>query len=275
MMPAPAFAARPARPTAITRLRPATRLAVLGLGLLTSIALPASFLVLWLSLLALLLLRSGVTVADLVGAATPWWPLAVVIVVIHTLTTTEVAPLGHPSWIGAVAGLVALARVAATILCLWLFMRSGDLTDLTAGLSWWLQPLRPLIGDPVRVGVVLAVALGAAPRALADARRIDAVVRLRRSVATTGFTDRNETPDGGGLQQQWARWWRRGRDRAQLVVPLVEGIFRRADGMSLALAGRLPRPDLMQAGPTAAEAVVLGIWSVAGGLLWFLLNKPG
>ena len=211
MMPAPAFAARPARPTAITRLRPATRLAVLGLGLLTSIALPASFLVLWLILLVLLLSRSGVTVSDLVGAAAPWWPLAVVIVVIHTLTTTEAAPLGHPSWTGAVAGLVALARVATTILCLWLFMRSGDLTELTAGLSWWLQPLRPLIGDPVRVGVVLAVALGAAPRALADARRIDAVVRLRRAVATTAAADRNDTAGRERLQPPWTRWWRRGR----------------------------------------------------------------
>lgn len=267
----------PARPSAqrslLARRRPATRLALLALGLVTSVTLPSPWLAIWFVLLWAAALQSGLTKADLIGAAKPWWPLALIVVAIHLLTTTAAAPLGHPSWAGAVAGVVALVRVAATMLCLWVFLRSGDLTELTAGLGWWLQPLGPVLGDPRRIGVVLAVALGAVPRALADARRIDAVVRLRRTAVTAGADPASQPTVAGTQPPLPVRWWRGLRDRGRLVVPLVEGIFRRADGLSLALAGRLPQPDLARARPTAGEAVGLVAWAVGGGMLWYFVKK--
>jgi energy-coupling factor transporter transmembrane protein EcfT len=250
---------------------------MLGLAIATSLVAPWPLLLFWLVLLAWLLVRSGVAVGDLAKLLTRWWPLAVVIVAIHALTTVAAAPLGHPSWTGAGAGIVALLRVAASIFCLWLLLRSCNLADLTAAMGWWLRPLRPAGVDPVQLAVVLAVAVGTIPRAADEARRIDAVLRLRRRVdrrAAVNDGRRRDAPlvSTGDLNR---RWWRRVADRGRLIVPLVEGIFRRADGMSLALAGRLPRPDTGCAGPTAGETVAMASWLLAVGLLWSAFVRAG
>jgi energy-coupling factor transporter transmembrane protein EcfT len=103
---------------------------------------------------------------------------------------------------------------------------------------------------------VLAVALGAVPGVLAEGRRIEAVTRLRR-----GNAARERGP---------RRWWRRAVDRSHLAVPLLEGLFRRADGLSLALLDRRPRPAATWRPLPASQLLGLAAWGA--GLLLLALT---
>ncbi len=138
---------------------------------------------------------------------------------------------------------------------LGLFLRVASLDDLIAGTSWWLAPLAR-IGVPVAdFGLMLAVALGTAPVVLGEGRRIEMVLRLRR---------------GGGQQagggHALSRWMRRIVDRAQLVVPLLETLGRRAEALSLSLRRRRPAPGHQARFLSPAETIILAGWAAL--LIW-------
>jgi energy-coupling factor transporter transmembrane protein EcfT len=102
------------------------------------------------------------------------------------------------------------------------------------------------------------VALGTVPGVLAEGRRITAVVRLRRG----------GTVAGRGLRARWQG----GLDRAHLVIPLLEGLFRRADGLTLALQNRRPGPAPARGHPPAWQLLALVAWC---GALVLLRNVRG
>jgi energy-coupling factor transporter transmembrane protein EcfT len=158
--------------------------------------------------------------------AQPWLVLAALVLLVHALTAADAAPLGHPSWIGVGRGAIALLRIGAMAAALALLRRSLPLADLIAGLGVWIRPLRPLGVDPVRLGLVLAVAFGAVPRVVDEGRRVEAALRLRRS-GTAGM------PASRRRRRHWG-------DRAALLVPALEGLLRQAESLPLALAGRIP-----------------------------------
>ncbi|MHB8080196.1 MAG: hypothetical protein ACYDIE_13190, partial [Candidatus Krumholzibacteriia bacterium] len=170
------------------------------------------------------------------------------VVTIHVFTTVAAAPLGHPSWMGAGRGVTAVARVIASLLCLRLFARLLALGELVAALAWWGCGRFGGAGAVTRLGVVLMVAAGAAPAVVTEGRRITAALRLRRG-----------RPAAGG---PWRRWWRHALESTRLPLPLLEGLFRRAEALTLSLRGRLPHPARLGPPPRRQLAALL-VWLAA------------
>lgn len=228
MLNGASFAVSELRPTALDRTHPATRLAGLVLALTSGMMAGPVGLAVLLSLVILALMWTGLGLGRQLAALRPWLPVVALVMTVHTLTTVAAAPLGHPSLAGVWAGVHALARVAASVGLLGLYLRVASLDDLMVGVGWWLGPWRRLGVAVDDLGLTLAVALGTAPVVLGEGRRIEMVVRLRRS-GTAGAS-------GGWL----LRRVRLIVDRARLVVPLLETLGRRAEALSLSLRRRRP-----------------------------------
>jgi len=259
MLNGASFAVSELRSTPLGRPHPATRLAGLMLGLATVMAAGPSALAALLVLVVSALAWTGLGLKRQLAAQRPWLPVVALVLVVHTFTTVAAAPLGHPSLVGALTGLQALARVAVSVALLGLYLRIASLDDLIVGTGWWLAPLRR-VGVPVEdLGLMLAVALGTAPVVLGEGRRIEMVVRLRRSGT--------EGPQAGSLVK---RWFGRIVDRARLVVPLLENLGRRADALSLSLRRRRPSAAAGARHLPAAELVGLAVW--LGLLMWPVLG---
>lgn len=241
----PAAAAPPDRTWWLVRLHPATRLGALPLAVITCLAAPAWLLPVLLPLVTVALRRGGLPWRAQGRALAPWWPIAGLVVAIHVFTTVSAAPLGHPSWTGAGRGVTAVARVLASLLCLRLFARVLALGDLVAALAWWGLGRYGGRGAVTRLGVVLAVAAGAVPAVVTEGRRVTAALRLRQGRAATGGPAR--------------RWWRRAVETTRLPLPLLEGLFRRAEALTLSLRGRLPHPAQLGP-PPPLQLVVLAVW---------------
>jgi energy-coupling factor transporter transmembrane protein EcfT len=246
MLPTTPFAAAPDRTSRLARLHPASKLAGLFLILVSCFLVPWWLLPPLVGLLLAALRSRGLAWRDLARGLRPWWPVALLVLAVHTLTTVSAAPLGHPSWSGLGRGIVALVRVGGAVAGLALFLRITALEELADGLAWWRRPWRRAAGDAGRLALVLMVALGTVPGVMAEGRRIAAVVRLRRGGAARGR----------GLRARW----REGLDRAHLAVPLLEGLFRRADGLTLALENRRPGRVPGRARPPVLQLLGLAGW---------------
>lgn len=251
MIPGPAFAPAAPRRHLLAGLHPGMRLLAVVLGIASAYALPAAGAAALAGLAATLLAAAGLGPARQARALAPWWPVAVLVIVVHSLTTVAAAPLGHPSWAGLAAGAAALIRVAAAAGALALLVRTTTLDDLVAGLRWWTAPLRRLGVADDDLGLVLAVALGTAPLLLGEARRVEAVTALRR-----------HGPAGGVRRGPLAR----ARDRAAVLVPLLEALGRRAEALTLSLRRRRPT-GAAPGHPPLGQAAALGLWTVALALL--------
>jgi len=234
----------PCRRRPLAGVHPATRLAGGVLAVLTALLAPAGWLVPLAAALLVLLREAGARTSGLGGQLRAWWPVALLVLAAHAVTATDIAPLWHPSWTGLLRGLLTLARLALMLGFTALAVRLLPLGDLVAALGWWLRPLRPLGVDTRHLGLVLAVALGTAPRVHADADRIGACLRLRR---------------GAGRRRRWLDL----RGRLLVVPPLMEGLVRRAETLPLAMAGRVPVAPLAPRRLAAAEALVLLAWTAA------------
>lgn len=252
MINAAAFGTAPARPTFLSGLHPAMRLAWLVLVAVATLAGPWPVAAMAVPLLAVALQRSGLGLRAQARLLRPWLPMAFLAVLVHTLTTTAAAPLGHPSWAGVLAGLRALLRLAAGLAALATYQRSGSLDDLVAGLGWWLRPLGRAGLAVDDLGLAVAVACGTVPQVMGEGRRLQAVTRLRRTA---------HGPDRGARRTRRAPW-DGALDRARLVVPLLETLARRADTMEIALRGRRPA-GLAVGHPGAREWALLGTGLVA------------
>lgn len=222
MIPAAAFGEVSARARRPGVWHPATRLAALLLALVVVLTADWRVVAPTAALLVRGLVVTGLGARAQLRQLRPWLPMAALALLIHTLTTTAAAPLGQPSWAGAAAGLRALLRVGASLAALGLYVRSGTLGDLVTGLGWWLSPLRRVGVRAEDLGLVLAVACGTVPQVIGEGRRLRAVDELRR-----------QGPGGRTRRHAWLA-------RAQLVVPLLETLIRRAETLELALRGRRP-----------------------------------
>lgn len=253
------FAAAGLRPTPLGFLHPAASLGALVLGLAGALLADPILLGLNLILLSAGLAWTGLGVSRQILALKPWLPVALLVMLIHTLTTVTAAPLGHPSVTGALAGVEALARVACTIGWLGLFLRVMSLDELVEGLGWWLRPLARL-GVPVGdVGLILAVALGTAPVVLGEGRRIQTVLRLRRM------------GPGAVAPGKVRRFFDGLLDRARVIVPLLETLARRGEALSLTLRRRRPDSSADLTPLPWVQAVLLVVW--AGGLVLMVLAR--
>lgn len=233
------------RATPLARLHPAVRLGGALLAAVTVFLVPG-----WVAATAglaamTLLAASGLVWSRQLAGLRSWWPLALLVLTVHLLTTTAAAPLGRPSWEGLAAGFAALARVGAAVAWLAVLTRTTDLNELAGALGWWLAPLRRLGLRDDDLPVVLTVAMGTAPAVLGEARRIEAAVTLRRHAPATGHRP----------------WWRRQGDRARLVVPLCESLVRRADALSLALRRRRPAAQALGR-PAPLQVTFLAVWAL-------------
>jgi energy-coupling factor transporter transmembrane protein EcfT len=266
VIPASAFATALLRPTVLGRLHPVVRFAGLVLGMASSMVAGGVFSGFLALLLVWWLDRTGLKPRHQLSVLRPWLWAAVLILLVHTFTSTWAAPLWHPSWGGFLAGGKALLRVACSIGWLGLYLRTSSLDDLVQGVRWWLRPLAS-VGLPVEnLGLVLAVALGTAPGVLSEGRRIETVVRLRR----TG-------PGSGGDTGLRGNLFRRSVtavvDRARVVIPLMETLVRRAEALSLSLRTRRPIAPRSDADPPAAQLMFLAVWLF--GIVWYGLGLPG
>lgn len=204
----------------------------------------------WLPAAALLVVNglhlAGLRWRRLPGLTRPWLIPGLIVVLAHTVSATDTAPLWQPSLTGLGRGLLTLARLALVLGTVSLAGRLMSLQDLTAALRWWLRPLRPLGVDSRHLGLTLAVTLGTAPRTLAEADRLAACLRLRR-------------PPGP------RRPWHGFSERLRVIPPLMDGLIRRAETLPLALAHRTP----VETGGDGApwyQFLPLATWAVA--LVW-------
>lgn len=260
MIPGAATAANRPRRLRLPDVHPVLKLGTLALGVASCLAAPFPLLAVLAALVLLGLARSGLPFGGQLRALRPWLPMAVFILAVHVLTTTAAAPLGHPSWAGAQAGLTALLRVAASVGCLALYGRAASLDEIVAAVRWWLQPAERLGFPGEDLGLVLAVALGTAPLVAGEGRRIETAVRLRRSGPVVG-------PGTGRFGRSVRRWWTRQLDRARVAVPLVETLARRAETLSLSLRSRRPVSGGTRWGPPPWPGLVLLLaWLVL--LIW-------
>ncbi len=193
------------------------------------------------------LVSAGWDAGHLAALLRPWLPVAVLVLGVHTLTTVSAAPLGHPSGQGLLRGVVALVRLAGVLMGLALIQGTLDIEGMVAGVTWWLRPLGGRLPAVRDLGLVVAVAVGAAPRVLAEGRRLQAVLRLRRAAGTNPAH----------------RWSPRGiTERVMVVVPLLEGLTRRAETMSLSLRPRRPGADARTGAPGSGQVAWLLAWTV-------------
>jgi len=181
MIPAAGRAWRPVASLPLRRSHPAARLAAGLLAVLSALFWPPLALVPLACLLGACLWRSGWRPAGAASLLRAWLPVVLVVLVAHTVSAVDAAPLGRPTWLGLSRGVLALCRLALVIAAGALLLRLLPLPDLTVALTWWLRPLEPLGVDTGHLGVTLAVALGTAPRTHAEAARIRACLRLRRA----------------------------------------------------------------------------------------------
>lgn len=228
MIPGVAVTAAKIRPTRLSGLDAAPLLALVLLLVVCSLLVSGWMLAVLLLLVVGLLTRTGLGLRAQLAGIRPWLPLALVVVLIHAVSTTGAAPLGHFSWAGVLAGLLALVRIGTSLAWMALFSRLKSLDEIVRAVCWWLRPLQKLGVDTGQLALVLAVALGTVPKVMNEGRRVEAVLRMRRSWHTGPKVGR----------------WRRFTDRAAVVVPLVENLKRRADVLTLSLASRQPRTDL-------------------------------
>lgn len=248
MIHAAAFQAAPAKPTFLTALHPATRLGWLALVVFVAMVAPWPVVAVLAAALAAMLAATGLGAGAQSRLLRPWLPMAALALLVHTLTTTSAAPLGHPSWAGAAAGLRALLRLGTTLAALATYMRSGSLDDLVGGLGWWLRPLGRTGLSIDDLSLSVAVACGTVPQVIGEGRRLQTVTRLRRHY---------HAGTAGRRAAFRSRPWRGWLDRARLVVPLLETLGRRAETMELALRGRRPTAAPGR-GPRAREWALLG-----------------
>ena len=241
MIPAAGQLWAPVDPLPLSTIHPASRAGAGVLAVLTALLAPPPLLIPLAGVMVWLLRRGGLRGAGLAGWLRTWWPVALVVLAIHTFTTTAAAPLGQPSLTGALLGGLALARLAVMLGSMALISRVLPLPELIVALGWWLRPLRPLGVDTRHLGVTLAVALGTAPRTQAEAGRILACLRLR-------------TADGR------PRRGLRLRERLRVLPPLIEGLARRGETLPLALAGRLPRTEVPLPRLPWPQGLVLLAW---------------
>lgn len=242
------------RPTILARLHPAVRLGALFLGIATSLAFVGSGLLIVSGFLLWSLSRTGWGWRALAASVRPWLPAIALILAVHILTHTETAPLGHPSWQGLAAGCLALSRVGCTLAFLGLYQRVSSLDDLVHGIRWWLAPWRKMRIPVDDLGLVLAVALGTVPVAMAEGRRIETALRLRRC---------GPCPPAGEPTS-----WRPRRtnllerlvDKVRLLVPLLESLGRRADNLTLTLRNRRPGSGSAGASPPWRQILWLAVW---------------
>jgi energy-coupling factor transporter transmembrane protein EcfT len=243
VIPAASGLWRPADRLPLAGMHPASRLGMAVLAIVTALAAPAPALLVLAPMLAWLLWRAGLRGGGLVRWMRPWWPLALVVLAVHTLTATDIAPLGQPTVAGAARGMTALGRVAVMLQAMALAGRVLPLGDLVAALGWWLRPFRPLGLDNRLLGVTLAVAAGTAPRAQAEAARMAHCLRLRTS------DGRRPGP------------WRRLTNHWRVLPPLMENLARRSETVPLAVAGRLPADAPGCGAPTWAQGALLAGWT--------------
>lgn len=228
------FAPAALKTTPLSALHPAVRLGAAILALLTCLGSPPLGLAVMVLCLMAALTWTGMGPLRQLAALKPWAPVALLVIVIHTFTTTLAAPLGHPSVAGFLAGGKALLRVACSMGCLGLYLRVSPLDDLVLGVSWWLRPFRRLGLRTDDLGLMLAVAMGTAPVVLGEGRRIEAVVTMRRSV-----------PAGHKVSagsNKVANFFHGMVGRARVIVPLLETLARRAEALTLSLRHRRPDP---------------------------------
>lgn len=228
-------------------VHPAVRVLGALLAALTPFCLPPPVVLPAALAVAAIVAATGLAPRRQLRALARWWPVALLVLGVHTVTATGAAPLGHPSWTGLAAGAVALLRIAASAGALAVLMRCTDLDELVGGLRWWIAPLRRWGLADDDLGLVLAVALGTAPALLGEARRVEAVAELRR-----------HGPGSVPRRDPLAR----ARDRAAVVLPLIEALGRRAEALTLSLRRRRPL-ELDRARPPLAQLALLGAWAVA------------
>lgn len=256
MIPAAGRIPSPPRPTCLDRLHPAIRLGGALLGAVGALAVDPVSLLAMLVVVVVLLARTGLGPGAQLAALRPWLPAAVLVVLVHAFTSTEFAPLWRFSAGGTLAGGLALLRVGVTLGWLALYVRTSGLEDSITAAGWWLAPLRRLGAPTHQLGLVLAVALGTIPGVMAEGRRTEAVVRMRRAAARRGR---------GSFATRMG-------DRVRVVVPLVETLVRRAENLTLALRSRAPAEPATVAGPPAAQVAVLLI--ALGLLVWWAAAAP-
>jgi len=244
MIPAPGTAVAEVRASWLDQVGATILLGMVVLGIFSSLVVPANLLLAMIAALISALMLTGLKPVAQWKALRPWIPVVLFVITVHIFTTTDSAPLGHPSWGGLRAGALALARIGLAFSWLALFSRLKSLDELVGAVRWWLRPWEKMGAPTGQLALVLAVALGTVPGVMNEGRRVQAVTRMRRA-----------QPGANGTSRM-----RNFRDRVLVVIPLMESLMRRAEALSLSLRTRQPLENTGKAGPPLWQLAVLVLW---------------
>lgn len=171
------------------------------------------------------------------------------LVLLFALVANAVVLVGQPglSSAGLARGATAVARIALVVGFALVFSSTTVPPAISDAIAWLMSPLRAL-GVPVGgVSTAASVALRFIPITAEEVERIRCAQRARGADL-----------DGGGVRSRLRGW-------AQVLVPLVVGLFRRADELAGAMADRCYTGEQTSlARPLRARDVAL----LACGLAW-------
>ena len=194
--------------------------------------------------LAIALLASRTSPRQVLRALRP-----AALVLLFALVANAVVLVGQPglSSAGLARGATAVARIALVVGFALVFSSTTVPPAISDAIAWLMSPLR-VLGVPVGgVSTAASVALRFIPITAEEVERIRCAQRARGADL-----------DGGGVRSRLRGW-------AQVLVPLVVGLFRRADELAGAMADRCYTGEQTSlARPLRARDVAL----LACGLAW-------
>lgn len=206
----------------------------------------------WFAVLAACLFGAGLSARAVVRGVRPVAVILAFTFVANAVSCSgdAVAALGAPAFdaAGALRGLLAVARIVVLVGLSLSVAVSTSATEISDACVRLLAPLGRA-GVPVgALGTVLAVALRFIPLVTDELARI----RLAQRARGARF-------DEGGLVEKIRVW-------AAVLTPLMIGLFRRADRLAEAMAGRCY--DAAAAGRAPAPRPLgVGNWAALGGAL--------
>ena len=197
--------------------------------------------------LAIALLASRTSPRQVLRALRP-----AALVLLFALVANAVVLVGQPglSSAGLARGATAVARVALVVGFALVFSSTTVPPAISDAIAWLMSPLR-VLGVPVGgVSTAASVALRFIPITAEEVERIRCA-QLARGARL----------DAGGVVGRLRGW-------GQVLVPLIVGLFRRADELARAMSDRCYTGEqTSMAGPlTARDGLTIALFAAAAGL---------
>jgi energy-coupling factor transport system permease protein len=242
----------------VHRTDPRVKLFLMGLGIGAAFRMDSPLKLAAFSLVCVLLgLASQVPFRRLLQGLTPFLWLFAFTALLHLFMTPgdEIAWIPHATWQGAQSG----ARVGfQLVFAIWLSTLTTLTTsplDMVWAMEWYMRPLKYLKVPVDEIALLIMLAIRFIPILFEETDRILKAQKAR----------------GVDIESGWIL--RKVRSLVPILVPLLHGVFRRADDLAVALTLRgyspgIERSRMKQMKARARDFLSL---SLAGGVFVLLI----